>query len=374
MTTGVSNLGQALTQIKQLKLQQSTLQNLSLQMTTGKKTQQFSGLGTDILTSQRARLSIQSIEQYQNNIANTNRRIEQMDNALSKIQEQAEILANSLTVTPSQGDYPDFETIQELAENAFDFLQDLYNDQDGDRYLFSGADTGTKPINSTGLFESFLGSVAFDPNDDTAPTSRTGVIGEWGNTLTTEEFIAAYRATDDTTLGYSASLSNGVAGKTFARVDDNAQLDYTTLANSEGMREVIIAVGVLKQLPPPEHAPGALNDPTATTFGEDTAPYPPAERQENFFAVIDDIAGLLNGAIDKINDDRYKLAQVQVQMDTLNESYTLEKKAFQDSVAEVENVDDTEVAVKINAMQIQLEASYTVTAAVSQLSFVNFFN
>lgn len=374
MATNISNLGQSLAQIKRLKIQQNTLNDLATQLATGKKTQEFSGLGTDILISKRARASLQSIERYQNNIKNADRRIEMMDNTLKQIQDQADILVNSLTVSPGQGDYPDFDVIQELADSAFSFIQDLYNSQDGDRYLFAGADAETMPIGNTGLFESFLGSVSFDPNDDTAPVTRTGLIGQWGNTLTTEQFIAGYRATSDTTLGYSAPLTSGQAGKVFARIDDNVQLDYTTLANSEGMREIMIAIGVLKQLPPPEQAPGALNDPTATTFGEDVPPYPPSERQENFFAVLDDLSSMLSQAVDKISDERYKLAQVQVQMDKLNNSYLLEKKAFQDTISEVEDADMTDVATKITSLQIQLEASYSVTATISQLSFVNFFN
>ena len=288
--SGISTLGQALNQINRLQSQQNIFQELSTQLTTGKKTQSFAGLDKDVIYSKRSRANINSIDTYTANITNVNRRIEQMDLALNQVQEQARILVNSLTVSPSQGDYPDFETIQALANNVYDFLVDLVNEKDGDRYLFAGADSDTKP-----------------------------------------------------------------------------------LGNTEGLREILLAVGVLKDLPPPEYAPGALNDPTATTFAGDTPPFPPAEKQENFFQVLSSISATLSQAVDKVDDSRYQLAQTQVQMDKLNEFYTFEKKTFQDTVSEVEDADMTEVAAKINSLQIQLEASYTVTASISQLSLVNYF-
>lgn len=373
--TGISTLGQALNQINRLQSQQSVFDNLATQLTTGKKTQSFAGLDKDVIYSKRARANINSINTYMNNITNVNRRIEQMDLALDQIQEQAGILINSLTISPSQGDYPDFETIQALANNVYDFLVDLVNTKDGDRYLFAGSDSDTKPLVNTGLLSSFLGEYVPDELDLTAPPlASSGAIGLWGSgTITTDQFIAAYEAVDDTTLGYSAPLTSGEAGKLVARVDDNKQIDYTVLGNAEGLREIIMAVGILKDLPPPEHAPGALNDPTATTFAGDTPPFPPAEKQENFFQVLDSLSATLSQAVDKIDGNRYQLAQTQVQMEKLNEFYRFEKKTFQDTVAEAEDVELTEVAAKINSLQIQLEASYSVTATLSQLSLVNYF-
>lgn len=373
--TGISTLAQALNQINRLESQQKVFEDLSTQLTTGKKTQSFAGLDTDIIFSKRARANINTIDTYTNNITNVNRRIEQMDLSLSQIQEQANILVNSLTVSPAEGDYPDFEVIQTLASNIYDFVLDLVNTKDGDRFLFAGSDSDTQPITDTGLLSSFLGDFVPDENDLTAPPlTASGAIGQWGSgTITTEEFIAAYRGLDDTTLGYSAPLTSGEAGNLLARVDDNKQIDYTVLGNDESIREIITVLGVIKELPPPEFAPGALNDPTATTFPDDTPPFPPEEKQENFFAVLQDLGAMLTQAVDKVDDERFKLAQTQVQMDKLSEFYRFEKKAFQDTVAEVEDADVTEVAAKINSLQIQIEASYSVTATISQLSLVNFF-
>ena len=60
----ISTLGQALDQISRLKTQTSSLDLLTTQITTGKKSQSFSGLGIDALQSKRARADMSSLENY----------------------------------------------------------------------------------------------------------------------------------------------------------------------------------------------------------------------------------------------------------------------------------------------------------------------
>ena len=374
--TDVSTLGRSLNQIRLLTEQQSSLATLTNQLATGRKTDSFAELGRDGIISQRARVNISSIETYLGNISNVNRRIEQIDLSIAQFQEQTDNLINSLTIAPAEGDYPDFEIIQDLANNVYDFLLDLINTQDGDRFLFAGADSDTRPINDTGLFSSFLGDFVPDESNLTnPPLTASGAIGQWGaGLITTDDFISAYRGVDDTTLGYSAPLASDQAGNVFARIDVNSQIDYTVLGNAEGFTDILTAVGVLRELPPPEFAPGALNDPTALTFADDTQPFPPQEKQDNFFAVINDLQRLLADGVDKLESERFQLAQVQVQLNQTREGYEFERATLNNTIDDIENVDITQVATQINSLQIQLEASYAVTASVSQLTLVNFIS
>lgn len=88
------------------------------------------------------------------------------------------------------------------------------------------------------------------------------MIGDWGDgTITTDQFIAAYESTSDTVLGFSNALTSGTAGKTKVQVSDISNFDYTQLANEGPLKDIIRTLGVLKQLPPVEYAPGALERP-----------------------------------------------------------------------------------------------------------------
>ena len=300
-----------------------------------------------------------------------------MDTALSEVKAQTDHIKGALQTAVQEGDFPDFESIQALAGNVLDFIKDIINQKDGERYLFAGGDTSEKPISkSGGLFESALGEYLPDESDLTNPALvSSGMIGDWGDgTITTQEFIDSYHTTSDTVLGYSNPLTTNTAGKTIVRVSDDSEFDYTKLANDPSLREIVRLLSVLKALPPVQYAPGALNDPTATTFAEDTAPYPPAEKQESFFAVINDITTYLSRAVTDLNQDMFDLAEIHAQITIIKNSNTDQINAFKDIIGDIEDVDTTEASAKLLQMQTQLQASFQVTAIVSQLTLANFLS
>ena len=372
--TAISTLGQALDQISRLKTQQVSLDTLSTQLATGKKTQQFSGLGDDILRTQRARADIHKLEQYNDNIINGDRRIELMNNSMQQMIDQVDNILNALTVGVQQGDGPDFDTTQKLATDLKDFMIDLINSQDGDRYLFSGSDSSVKPVEDNGEFRAFLGTFVPDLNDVTAPPLQSsGFIGEWGNgVITTDEFITAYRSTNENIIGYSESLVSGSTGEVRIRVDENSDFEYTVLGNSDGMKNILIGLSVLESLPPVENAPGALNDPTITAASDDIAPFPSEEKQDNFYQVLNDVAALISNGVDDIRQEQSRLALVQAQTNLVKEQHTYQINSFQTIISEIEDVDLTETATKIQQAQVSLQASFQVTALVSDLTLVNF--
>ena len=372
--TSISTLGQAIDQIARLKTQQNTMDLLSTQIATGKKTQQFSGLGSDIMRTKRARADINALDQYSNNITNAHRRINLMTGSLQQITAQANLLSNALNITPQGGDAPDFETTKQLATDVYDFIIDLINTKDGNRYLFAGADSSVKPIEDNGQFNAYLGNFVPDETDITnPPLEASGFIGQWGDgTITTEEFINIYSTTNENILGYSTSLVSGNVGEVSVRVDDNSEFDYTLLGNNPALKDLVIALGVIKNMPPPEYAPGALNDPTVTAVSDDIPPFPSEEKQENFYQVINDLAAKIAGAVDDLEQEEYRLSLVEAQTQIIKDQYVYQKDAFKSTIAEIEDVDLTETVAKIQQVQIGLEASFSVTAILADLTLVNF--
>ncbi|PZQ49124.1 MAG: hypothetical protein DI551_00290 [Micavibrio aeruginosavorus] len=372
----ISTLGQYLDQISRLKTQQSTLGDLSTQISSGKKTQTLSGLGSDIIRTTRARAGVNSLETYSNNITNADRRIKLMLTSVSEIKTQVGTIVSGLTTAVQEGDYPDLESIKQLTKNVYNFILDNINQTDGERYLFAGGDTAQAPISDTGLFQSALGEFIPDSSDLTQPPLvASGMIGDWGDgTITTDQFIASFNATSDTVLGFSNALTNNTAGKTTVRVSDSSEFDYTVLANKTSMKDIVKLLGVLQALPPVEYAPGALNDPMATTIAGDTPPNPPEEKQENFYAVLNNIISGLNNALDGIEQVQFKLSQVQAQISNVQASHTDQINAYKDVIGEVEDVDITEASAKLLQIQTQLQASFQVTALLSQLTLANYLN
>jgi len=272
------------------------------------------------------------------------------------------------------GDAPDFETTQQLASDVYDFLLDLINTQDGERFLFAGSDSLVQPIEDRGEFDSFLGAFVPDENDlNASPLQASGFIGDWASGfISTEEFIEVYSNVPDPALGYSESLSSGTTGKVSVRVDDNSDFDYTVLGNGPGLRDLVITLGVLKNLPPPEFAPGALNDPTATRVSEDTPPFPSSEKQDNFYQVLDDLTARIASSTDELEQETYRLSLVQAQTASIQEQQEFQINSFESIISQVEDADITEVSVQIQRLQTTIQSSFSVTAIASELSLVNF--
>jgi flagellar hook-associated protein 3 FlgL len=348
-TNNISTLGQSLQQVNRIRTLQSDLSNLQQQLTTGKKSQDFAGLGKDALTSQSARSEINSLETFINNIEVAQSRNDQKQSALSKIREQIDTVVDSINSTNEQGSAKNFENVRDLAGRARELITDLVNKKDGERFLFSGAASRTKPLQNTGLLDSFV----------------KNRVDEWKNEIiTTDQFIDQYNNANETTLGYAPEFTNDKAGKELVRVDDKSEIDTTVLADSSGIKEAIRALGVLEQLPDVEDAPGSA--------GASPNPTPNEQKQQNFFKVLDDLGKTLAEASQDVKVESDQLGQQQARMQTILEEHKSDINNQKDIISRVEEVNTTEVATKIQQVQTQLRASFQVTSQTSQLTLTNF--
>lgn len=344
--TLVSTLGQAMAQIERIKQQQVQLGDLQQQLATGKKSQNFIGLGSNITVSERARADFNELDTYMANIARGNVRIEHKLNALDTIQKQTQNVADAMASQPEEGDI-DLATIRRVAETAFDFVIQMLNVQDGDAYLFGGSDSGTPPIRNTGSLDAFFSSLN--------PLWENGTLAvNPPNSDVTEEYIARYNAAGDANIGYSNALND--AKKNVLRIDRNIEIDHTVLANDPAIRDILVTLGAIKNLPDVEDAPGAGIQ----------------EKKENFFRVFNDLATNITEKIDDVDALKFKLNSAQVVMDQTETIHTKDKNTLENTISRVEDADLAETASKLQFLQIQLEATYRVTASIRDFSLVNF--
>lgn len=401
--TGISTLGQALNRISLLNDQTTILDSLTTQLATGKKTQVFTGLETDILASKRARADFQALETYINNIKIADRRITQTLNAIETFKAQAEDFANSLVTFTQESvhqegniisyDDPltttvedirvgmssadpdvDLQTMRDLASNLFTFMGELLNTQENDRYLLGGADTLTQPYDNNGTLDAAISTLIANWKDETLPATQNLTSTELISALRSRTIAEDANAVTDTIIGYSAALSAGNVGDVFVRADENVEVDYTAVANEQPFRDILVAAAFIKNetLTPIADVyaePFTLGDPTIA----DGAPGATLDEQkDNFFQVFNNLVGLVNEAIDDLDGVRFRLESARVRIDKINQAHELDQNVLQNTIDEVENVDINDVAVRINTLQVQLDASYRVTASLQQLSLVNF--
>lgn len=394
--TGISTLGRALTQTELFVDQQLLLGSLTTQLATGKKTNEFSGLESDVLTLQRSRASVTNLDTYLNNITNAERRTELMLNAVEEFKAQANNFLDFLVgfsqesvhqegdivyfddpITPdtienvpvgvdSADPDVDFQNLIAFANDISDVFADLLNSKDGNRFLFAGAETLTEPLSSVNTLDAAL----------------SGLITDWkGGTITTDDLIADLQdrtttggntdAITDTIIGYSSVLSSGSARDVFVRVDEDSEIDFTVLANEQAFRDIMVAVSYFTN----ENLPPIADEVDPTTFTVLTEGAPGAdtdEMKDNFFAVFQELTRMVTQAIDDIDQIRFDLETVRARMDEVRQFHENEQNLLLDTVSDIEDVDLNEVSLLINTLSIQLEASFSVTARTQQLTLVNF--
>ena len=395
--TGVSTLGQALRQIEHLNSQQLTFSELAQQMATGKKAPFYSGLNTDALISVRSRVDLSALDVYVDNITRADTTIDLALNSIEEFQAQSNQFAATLTSFVQEGSHQtgddvryddpatpeientiygntsgnmdvDFTAVINHANNLFDFLGDLINVQEGDRYLLAGADSSERPYQNTGTLDAHINTL----------------LTNWKNgTITTTDLIADLRdgtalsgnpdAITDSTIGYSASLSNGTAGNVFVRVDENSEFKYTVLANEDSLRNVMVALAVIKNENLPPVVDVYENGVYPGVPDELGAPGVTAEEQhQNFYQLFNSMTQMVSQSIDEIDQIRFRLETVRAQMEETRRSHVDQQSLLQNTIGDVEDVDTNEVAVKITTLQTQLEASYRVTSLIQNLTLSRF--
>lgn len=399
--TSISNLSLALMQFDRVQTQQSNLNTLAGQLSTGKKTKTFTGLGVDAINSKRSRASLTSVNTYIKNIENADQRIKYMLDVLKEFRSQAEDLNSALFGFPNEGvhqqgeivtyDDPltttieeatevgmssadldsEFENLRNLSKQLYSYIKDLLNTKDvNENYVLGGAESKTKPLNDNSFLD----------------TSMTQHITDWKNgTISTTNFIADIRdrtttsgntdAFTDTIIGYNTLLTAGNAGTLLARVSDQQSLDYTALANEEPFRDILVGLSLLQN----DNLP-----PIADVYTENDAPYPAApsvkgapgvtieDMRTNFFNLFKEVSSMVANALEDIDQVQYRLESTRARMNTIKERYVQEKNLLESTIANIEDVDMNEVAVKINTLSIQVEASYAVSARLYEITLVNF--
>ena len=400
--TSVSTLGQSLAQIERLKELQIQVDDLSSQLATGKVTQKFTGLQSEVLTSKRARAEFKTLERYTDNAVNADRRIKLTLNAIEEFKKQAENFSNALInlsqqnahqqgqivyfddpLTPSVTEQftrgmtsatadTELKALQDIAASLFDFMGTILNSKDGDRFLLGGAETSLQPFSDNGLLDSAMSGLINDWKNEASPTNLN--TGQIIAALQTRDATVNARAVTDTIVGYNAPLSAGNVGDVFIRIDDNAEVNYTARANEQPFRDIMVAAAYFKNpdvtpiadtyIPPnaPPNAPDVRGAPGTTL----------ADQVANWFQVFDAMAQSVNQAIKDIDQVRFRLENARARIDEVKKNHQESQNLLLNTIGDVEDIDINEAAVQINLLQIQLDASYRVTARVSQLSLVNF--
>lgn len=155
----------------------------------------------------------------------------------------------------------------------------------------------------------------------------------------------------DPDTNYQSLFYNGSTGNAPARANlgDGVSVAYGVQADDEAFRQVVKGLAMLASLDP-----ASIGDSEAYTKWVDAA----------VSAISAGSTGLL--------DSETQVSTVAARLETQNERIADRAILYKTRLLELDGVDAYEAASNVTTLQTQLEASYTVSARLSNLSFLNY--
>jgi flagellar hook-associated protein 3 FlgL len=222
------------------------------------------------------------------------------------------------------------------AATLLDQIGSILQTRDGDRYIFSGTNYNTNPLNGTlsdlpavygaGAVPGVDYDVPFQPVPDSVPLNQPPYLNPGGNMDNYYDI-------------------NGVG----LYVDDNERLSYGVSAAEPGFQRVIDAV--LR-----------FRDATADLDVNDA----------NYTARVDDAAKQLDLALSDLKSTASRNGYKQQHLGEVQDRHARAIDLLKIRIGGIQDADPTEVATSIAGLQAALEASYMVTSQTLQLSLVNY--
>ncbi|MGF9693368.1 flagellar hook-associated family protein [Rhizobium sp. 0TCS1.26] len=340
---------------------QKDLVAANLEVTTGLHADMGVALGsstTHSLDLTRDLLRIESL-QGANGLAKT--RIDSSEGALKVMAEQVTTVNGLLTgLTNSDSTIDAVVTTMKQALNTF---ISSGNSSVAGEYLFAGTNSDVKPLTSYSEENSALKTAVdaeltyFMANQVPPVTSKTDLsASQMGVFL--DDLEKKFNGTEMTTsppqpadsdgkdfwkeFGSKASDSNMTT-----RITSSETIESSVNANDRGFRNFVFGAVVSIEL-----LPGVSDAARAVV----------SERAQQ----------AIGRASAGISSQRTQLGLSSERITKATDSLSAQKAIFENSISDLQSVDPYEAATRVNSLKSLLEAAYTLTARIQQLSLINY--
>lgn len=336
-TPGISFLGTTNTQISRLKQLNTTLTDLQRQLTTQKKYDNVSGFGAQAYSVQKLRTDKAQLDTFLTNISTVETRLQVMSSSLQQASDAGRMMTDAVSNFYKYG-ATDIETVSLVARQQLDLMRDVANLEIDGRYMFAGSATDAEPFSNYGQLD----------------LNMQSLVTDWqAGTITTAQLITAVNNLSDTDAGFNPALSS--TGKVTTQIDKNLNIDYTSVATDNGMKELMRMMALAANLQP-----------------LDLSASPPGPTQADMDQLVKHIVDSINTATQKTDQGNGQIGVHLATIESVQNQHLTDSSVFDKILIEKENADTTEVVAKIQSLQTQITSSYEITSLVSQLSLVNY--
>lgn len=140
--------GKAAANIQNLVTLRSQLDDLQRQLSTGKKSTTYAGLGLGRGVTVSLRSQVSALDSFDQTITNVSTRVSVAQLSLSRMADLGRNLKSTMAQGNSGGGTLGATTVQQTASVSLNEMIGLLNGQAGDRYIFSGRDTDKPAVES----------------------------------------------------------------------------------------------------------------------------------------------------------------------------------------------------------------------------------
>jgi flagellar hook-associated protein 3 FlgL len=335
------------------------LQSLTQQTTTGLKSQQLGGLGTDLPHALNLKAEITCQQSYSSAVTAAAGRATATQSVLSQLSAIAGQFADTVAIKLDPNDPDGITRAATEAKSALQQVAQLLNSQQGGQYLFGGTDLANPPIPDAANIASagFAGQIA------TAVAGLGG--GNAASVLNTAVTAAGSNAAGVTP--FSAFLSDPMAGLSEARravpTADGQTVPYGISANRNAVaissgtttgswaKDLLGGLSVLANLTPAS-----------------------AASPSDFHQLASSVRDWLKGAENTLAEETGALGQTQAQLTSLQTVQSQTVTALTTQLSGAQEVDMAATITKLQDTQTILQASYSAISQLSSLSLAQYLS
>jgi flagellar hook-associated protein 3 FlgL len=347
-TSSISNLSVQNAMRLTIRQSQNELVDAQKEVVTGTHADLGVALGAKTSQSIDLNRDVMRIQSLMDTNSLVSQRLDASQAALEQMSSNASDVMAALVALSGSDDENTLSTAVQSASNALQAFTGLANTSLDGEYLFAGINTDVQPMTDytasgnpakAAFDDAFLTRFGFAQDDPAASTITAADMQDFiSNTLE-----PMFTGTDWQTNWSSASDQNMTS-----RITKSEVVDSSTNTNTDGMRYFALSAVLSVEL-------------LGSNISSDV-------RQ----VVSNSAINYAGQAISGVDYQRTQLGLSQSRVSKADDTLSEQKNIIETHLSDLEGVDAYEASTRVNNLLAQVEASYTLTSRIQQLSLVNF--
>lgn len=348
-TTKISSLSLQNSLRSMVLTTQADLNRARREVTTGTFDDYGLSLGAHMTRSVDLSGELTRLDNLKSTNSIVNQRLQASQESLNQVAKNAQTILNSLVSLSGNVDKQSISTTTETIRSSFNAITSAANMSLNGEYLFAGINTDVKPLT--------------DYSDPTSPaktaydTALNTFLAAQVPVLTGPEQMSAAQITDFITntlkpsfmgTDWTTNWSSATDQNMTTRVNRNEIIETSSNTNSDGMRQIALAMVISTEL-------------LSKSLSTDA-------RQAASTAAIDAIGQGIAG----IDLQRGKLGLSQARVKEADANLDAQRTIIETHLSDLVSVDPYEASSRVKNLETMLEAAYSLTSRLHQLSLVNF--